>query len=402
VYRVKTNITIQQVPKEDYPMRKSVINLDFVNSYEWSSSWENFTDKGTITIPKNLFYKDENNVFNPLNGTKINIGGFSGTPLIMRGDKVKLSAGYQYRKEVLTKDVVEMATIIEGYVSKVYSQIPIKIDVEDNMWLLKQTSMPTKTFTSKDNVEDILKLIITTVNNQHGVNFTFYDGAKTNLGNIIVGNETAAQLLNRLGRLYGLKAYFRGSELRCGVFIDIEKESQMQVFILNGKDANVCAEGQDLEYRRKDDVVLSAIAHNTITENTDKKCKDGSTKTKQKRIEVLVTLKNGNWTYNEITKGESVPDANEGERRTFFFPGAKTIGELQELAKKQLQHYYYSGLAGSFKSLGIPFVKHNDKAKIINPKMPEQNGTYRIKLVNYNGGIGGLTQQIYLDYKIDG
>ena len=64
--------------------------------------------------------------------------------------------------------------------------------------------------------------------------------------------------------------------------------------------------------------------------------------------------------------------------------------------------YYYSGLNGSFKSLAIPYIRHNDKAKIINPKLPEQNGTYRVKAVNYEGGVNGLTQQIYLDYKIDG
>jgi hypothetical protein len=287
----------------------------------------------------------------------------------------------------------------------VYSSIPIKLDIEDNMWLLKQTAMPmpNKTFTTKNNVEDILKYIIDTVNAKHKVKFTYYDDAKTNIGNIIVGNETAAQLLNRIGKLYGLRAYFRGTELRCGVFINIEKESQTQTFILNGTKANVLADGQELEYRRKDDVVLSAIAHNTIEEEVKgKKNKDGSSKSKHKRLEVLVTLKNGDWEYNEIKQGEQVPENNEGERRTFFFAGAKTIAELQEAAKKELLKYYYTGLNGSFKSLAIPYIRHNDKAKIINPKLPEQNGTYRVKAVNYEGGLNGLTQTIYLDYKIDG
>jgi hypothetical protein len=403
VYRVRTNINIEQIPKDEFPTRKSKIKLDYCTSYEWNSSWENFTDKGTLVFPKNLFYKDANNALSTLNGTKVNIGGFSGEPLIMRGDKISLASGYQYRKEALTKDVVEMATIFEGYVSKVYSSIPIKLDIEDNMWLLKQTAMPNKTFTTKDNVEDILKYIINTVNAKHKVKFTYYDDAKTNIGNIIVGNETAAQLLNRIGKLYGLRAYFRGTELRCGVFINIEKESQTQTFILNGTKANVLAEGQELEYRRKDDVVLSAIAHNTIEEEVKgKKNKDGSSKSKHKRLEVLVTLKNGEWEYNEITQGEQVPENNEGERRTFFFAGAKTIAELKEAAKKELLKYYYTGLNGSFKSLAIPYIRHNDKAKIINPKLPEQNGTYRVKAVNYEGGVNGLSQTIYLDYKIDG
>ena len=304
MYRVRTNINIEQIPKDEFPTRKSKIKLDFCTAYEWNSSWENFTDKGTLTFPKNLFYKDANNALSTLNGTKVNIGGFNGEPLIMRGDKISLASGYQYRKEALTKDVVEMATIFEGYVSKVYSSIPIKLDIEDNMWLLKQTAMPNKTFTTKDNVEDILKYIIDTVNEKHKVKFTYYDDAKTNIGNIIVGNETAAQLLNRIGKLYGLRAYFRGTELRCGVFINIEKESQTQTFILNGTKANVLADGQELEYRRKDDVVLSAIAHNTIEEEVKgKKNKDGSSKSKHKRLEVLVTLKNGEWEYNEIKQG---------------------------------------------------------------------------------------------------
>jgi hypothetical protein len=38
--------------------------------------------------------------------------------------------------------------------------------------------------------------------------------------------------------------------------------------------------------------------------------------------------------------------------------------------------------------------------KLIDDKLPERNGVYKIKAVEYKGGTGGLRQVIELDYKI--
>jgi len=309
VYNVVINIVIQQVGNIAYPNRNKELSFDFAESYQWNSSWKNMTDKGKFSIPKNLFYRDKYGKLLPLDGNAVNIGGLNSEPLFVRGDKVTLSSGYSY---VLTNgtSVTETSEIFRGYISTVNSGIPVEIEVEDNMWLLKQTALPNKTFTSSDTLESILNWVVTQVNSVHNTSLTYRSLAKTNFGALVVNNETVSQLLDRLHKLYGFNSYFRGDELRCGSLIYVESDAQTQIFIMNGQSGNVCAENQELEYQRKDDIVLSAIAHNTITESTGKTTKDGKPKTKKERIEVLVTIRNGQRVDKVITKGEQRPNTH--------------------------------------------------------------------------------------------
>ena len=398
MYNVLIHITINQVGNVGYPNRNKELSFEFAESFEWNSSWKNMTDKGKFTIPKNLFYRDKYGQLLPLDGSAVNIGGLNNEPLFMRGDKVKLTSGYSYILKNGTP-VSETTEIFRGYISNVNSGIPVEIEVEDNMWLLKQTALTNRTFTSSDTLESILSWVISQVNDTYKTSLTYKSLAKTNFGAFVVNNETASQLLDRLHKLYGFSSYFRGDELRCGSLIYVESDAQTQIFIMNGQDGNVCAENQQLEYQRKDDVVLSAIAHNTITKSTGATTKDGKSKTKKERLEVLVTIRNGKRTDKVIAKGEQKPSAGEGERKEFFFISATTTQQLADLAYDKLIQYYYDGLKGKFTVWGIPYVRHGDWCDIRNPKQVEQNGVYKIKGVEYSGGTSGLRQVIELDFK---
>lgn len=378
--------------------RSKVLRMDFLQSYNWESTWDQLTDNGSITIPKNLKVRDDKN---PLEGSNVNVGGFSsGTPLFMRGDRVQLEVGYNYFKPDLNRRVNDTAVIVKGYISKVHSGIPVTFDVEDNMWLLKQTPLTNRTFADSDTLETILQWVIDAVNNAHKTALTFRALTDTGFGELDVQNETAAQLLNRLQRDYGFRFYFRGDELRGGIVIYFPDDVKEHIFIMNGHRGNVLADGQDLEFQRKDDIVLSAIAHNTITEKTGSQTKDGQDKTKKTRLEVLVTIRNNQVETKVIAKGERAPENTEGERRTLFFPNATTTKELAELAEAELRRYYYDGLKGSFVVFGIPHVKHGDNVRIVNPKQPEQEGLYRVRKVTSTGG-DGLRQTIELHFKIN-
>ena len=268
------------------------------------------------------------------------------------------------------------------------------------MWLLKQTPLENRTFNSNDTLEVIITWIIGQVNKIHGTSLTARALNVTNFGTELVYNETASQFLNRLHKKYVFNSYFRCNELRSGSLIYVESESQTQTFIMNGINGNVLADGQDLTYQRKDDIKLSAIAHNTIEESAGSLTKDGHPKTKKKRLEVLVSIKNGEREVRVIEKGQTVPANEDGERMTFFFPSAKTTSELADLAYDKLIQNYYDGLRGKFRAYGIPFVQHGDYAVIQNPEQSEQDGRYKIKGVYYYGGINdGLRQEHELDYK---
>lgn len=389
MYRVVTIVTIEQQPTLDYPNRKAVLGFDFVNTFEASDTWEDLTNKGKLVLPKNLYYKDAAGKQQPLSGTNINIGGFGLVPLFLRGDKVTIESGYKYFNKA-GFEIIDTAIFFQGFISKVHSKIPVELDLEDNMWKLKQVPVPTHTFKSTDTLEDILKFVL------QGTGFTYKALTSTTFGELMVGNETVAQLLQRLQKTYGFEFYFRGDELRGGVLIYIEEEAETQVFKFQN---NIISD--EMEYYRKDDVVLSAVANNTITEKTGALCKDGSAKKKKKRIRVLVTIKNGQRVDKEIKEGESVPENLEGERHTYFFPGAKTVNQLADLAYEKLKKFYYEGFRGSFTSFGIPFVRQGDNARITDEKLPERNGLYKIRAVEYTGGVGGLRQTIHLDYRIN-
>lgn len=392
MYRCVTNISFQQVTAG----RTGKLFFDFVNEFESSDSWRDLTNNGKITLPKNLYYKDAAGKVQPLHGTNINIGGFGLVPLFLRGDKVQIEAGYKYYNKT-GREVLDTDIMFTGYITKVRSKIPIELELEDSMWLLKQTPAPTKTFAASDTLEDILQVLIDAVNNTHNTKFTRLAITKTTFGEFQIGSETVAQVLQRMQKQYGFEFYFRGDQLRGGILIYIESEAQTQYFKFQ---ENIIED--ELEYRRKDDIVLSVLAHNTLIEDTGKVCKDGSRKTKRSRISVLVTIKNGKRQPDYvIQQGTPVPENIEGERTTFFDPGAKTITELGNNAYDHLIKYYYDGYRGTFTTFGIPFVRQGDNADVRDAILPERDGLYKIKKVEYFGGINGLRQKITLDYRIN-
>lgn len=371
------------MPNDAYPGRKATIYIDFLTAYDYSSSWAEQASKGSITIPKNLYYRSF--ALNPLTGTLINIGGFGSTPLIMRGDKVTLKAGYVG---------YNIDTIMEGWVSKVHSGIPMQFDIEDNMFILKQTVLKPKVFTKTQTLEDVLKYICDSVTD---TKLTYLANSSTTFGDFKVNDETASALLDRLNKTYGFNTYFRGNELRSGINIYVESDINYNTFIMNGAKANVIE--SNLEYFRKDDIPLSAKVYSVNTKETGATTKDGKAKTKKERLTVLCSYFKGKQKTTIITDGYT-PENQEGERRTFFFPNITSTDKLAELGFAQLKNYYYDGFRGTFTTFGYPYVKHGDEVILKNPKLPEQDGKYKVKRVNYTGGTDGLRQEIEIDFRI--
>ena len=277
--------------------------------------------------------------------------------------------------------------------------MPIIIEFEDSMYLLKQTPMINGAFKGTQSIESILNDALKVTNATFGTNFTCSTTSQTLItwSNtlLIAENETIATFLAKLKKDAFVFSYFKDNVLRIGRIIYIESEAQTKVFEFQN---NIIS--SDLEYSRKDDIVLSAVASNHIEENNGV-TKDGKQKTKNTRLEVLVTIKN-DVVVSKIVNQHDKPDPNtDGERRTFHFLEAKTTGELIKLATETLKRYYYTGFKGKFTTFGTPYVSFGDNAQIINPILPEQNGTYKIKGVSYSGGVDGYRQIIELDYRLN-
>ncbi|HEY4063205.1 MAG TPA: hypothetical protein VGM30_14965 [Puia sp.] len=402
---------INQRPSTDWPNRKATLNFDFVNKFECSDSWRDLTNKGKLVMPKNLYYVDQFRKKKTTFGTNVNVGGFSSNPpLFLRGDKISIEAGYKYFNKS-HQEVTDTAIMFQGYITKVSSKIPMEMELEDNMWLLKQTPMDNITYKATDSIEKILHAIVDKCNSIFNAGLTVNTTTQTLVGiTHSTTDRTGAQVLLDLQKKYGFESYFRGNELRSGVLIYQPNDN------LNPdgtpKTPNIFAFQQniiddEMEYVRKDDIILSAKASNCITEETGKFTKDGQAKTKKVRLEVLVTIKKSPapneipYTTRIIKTGDTIANIDEGERHEFVFPGAKSIDQLASMAYQKLKVFYYTGLRGKFTTFGIPFTRQGDNVKIQDPVLPERNGVYRVKQVEYTGGVNGLRQEISLDFKLN-
>lgn len=391
---VVTYITITQKSNNTFPTRDKVLSFDFCSEYEIESTWKNLTDTCELVMPKDVYARDENGKVYSLAGTNKNIGaGETLPPLFLTGDEIAIDHGYILEDGTLLRTGADdIPSLFRGFITEIKSQKPIVLACQDYMYALKQIPAPDNDWKNV-NISDMFTEILSgtpyTVSDKSSITINY------SLGSFITAGETAAQVLERLRKEYRFESYFRGAELRIGYPIYYTEEAVNKTFQFQ---ENII--DSDLTYNRKDDVVLSAIASTKVIKDTGNTTKDGTKKTKTEALEILVELKNGAFTYQSKPTGGSFPANVEGERRKLFFTNVTTEEGLFELAKPELEKYYYTGFKGSFKTFGMPFVRHGDNAVITNPLLPDQDGTYKIKKVVYTGGINGLRQNIYLDYKV--
>jgi hypothetical protein len=388
--RCITEVTIKQQGEG----RNKTLSFDFVNEFTATDTWVDFTNQGTLKFPKNIYTRDENNNLFYLGGSNKNSGGFSNdNPLFLKGDLVTINFGYYYYDK-LGNEYKELPNkpIFTGYIVDVGSKKPIEIKCENNMWKLKQIAAPNKLFPqSKYTWESILAELLT------GTGFTVNALTSTKIGDFRTENETVAQVMERVRKDYHLEAYFRDNELRCGAKIYVDSEAVESTFVFQ---ENIISD--DLAYKRKDDTILSAVCYsvnkNEITETT----KTGKTKTKQERTEILVYWDKAlnTFKYQKKEKGKEYPQNVEGERKTLYFWDIKSVDELFSKGVDELKKFYYTGFKGKFTTFGIPYVKMGDNVIIKDNLLPERNGKYKVKGVNYSGGTNGHRQEITLDYKI--
>lgn len=393
--RSYTKITFQQLPSEAYPNRRNELVFNFCHALEATSSWQELTDKATVTIPKNIYARDQDGRLQPLGGTNVNIGGFdTNIPLFLRGDRATIEMGYKYfdtpGRETLTSSV-----IFSGFITKVGSKKPITLSLEDNMYALKQVIAPNKVYKQSEyTLETILKELL------KDTPYTVNVLTNTSLGDFRTQNETVAEVLARLRKDYHFESYFRGNELRCGALVYIEQDAIDAGKKIFAFQKNIIED--DLEYKRRDDVELSAVAYSINKKELTTTTAKGKKKTKRERLEVLVTFRAGKFVRTEKKQGEKANYApnTAGERRTLYFWNVATVKELGDLAEQELTKYFYTGFSGRFTTFGVPYVKHGDNIDLLDEVLPERNGRYKVKRVEYSGGVDGQRQEIHLDYLI--
>ena len=391
--RLVSKITIKQIARAEYPTRTKTFILDFVNSCEISSSWENLTDTAELIFPKDLYFTDENSQKVTWVG-KNTIGSAATTPLLLRGDKITIELGYIYPTGVANEEKIDTNVEFDGYITEINNDAPIRIKCEDKMWLFKQVRCKNQVFPSATyKLDSIIEALISQATTDTTIyqsirdelsasNVTVITGTATNnvstdIGDFRTQNETLAQVLDRLKKDYRIYSYFRGSELRVSGIVYYPLDRVENVFEFQ---QNIVSDS--LDYKRLDDLQIGAKAYSVQADELTSVNSKGGTITKGKRLSTFVGQEGG-------------------EIRTIYVYGAANVAELKEKANKELSKFYYEGYRGDFTTFGLPSIKHGDGAILRDKVLTERNGTYLVRGVKKNFGVDGFRQTATLHIKID-
>lgn len=391
--RLLSKITITQQPNSTYTSRNTTYILTFLNEIEINSSWQNLTDTCKIILPRKTYIKDDKG--NRVNWFgKVFYGndefGTSTPPIIQRGDKIKVELGYNYPTADKAENI-DMNIVFDGYISKINPAMPIELECEDRMWQLKQIKVANKVYSNKDySVQSMIQEMLNAQPETSDI--TLVTGSligqkiETNIGDEFrTQDDTIASVLERLKKDAHINSYFRNvarsdgsyrSELRCSGLVYYPSDRVVSNFLFQ---KNIISDS--LEYKKLEDIKLGAKCYSINKLELTTTNKDGSKKTKAKRLETFV--------------GEQ-----DGEIRTLYFWNIKTEAELKQLGERELRKFYYEGFTGKFTTFGQPFVKHGDEVVLQDNILPERNGSYLVKGVRRTFGQGGYRQEIELHLKL--
>lgn len=314
----------------------------YVTEAEVSSTWKKFTDTAKITLPTKV-KKD---------GKTILIGSNN---LFKKGDYTTISVGFY----------PNMARIFEGYLTKVTPRDVTELEFEDPSWILKQTNLTLsfKDISLSDLLNNCLQASISKASPalRGSLQKIKIKTVEAKFPAFRLTNVNFIQLLDELKSTYSLTSYFRGQTLYVGLAYTGGGKRHKFEFGKNIFD------GDQLEYKTKDDTRLKVKVTSMLEDNTKK----------------------------EVEVGDS-----DGEQRSIFVYNIKDENELRQIGLREKEKLKYEGFFGTFDTLVEPIVKHGDEAELIDPKHPEKNGIYYVEGVVQKVGVSGYFQTIALGAKI--
>jgi hypothetical protein len=235
------------------------------------------------------------------------------------------------------------------------------------MFLFKQFKM-TYPKSSSANANITLSQLITQVFTEGGtklsdVTFRVNTDNDIDLGQFRASNATPAQIFQKLKDIYGIYCRMVNKVLVVGLASDATDTK-----VKNFKMEEVCINSNELQYIRSEDV--------------------------QVRVKVVSMLK-------DSTKLEAEAGDTDGEQRTYFVYNVTSQTDLQKMADERVKPLKYTGFRGAFETLGQPYTRVGDYAKITSTVIPERNGSYLVSGVKRFGGVTqGYKQTLELEAKV--
>ena len=309
-----------------------VAGLQFngVTSATITSSWDQLTDTATLQFPRHAWFRGKRLFAGP-------------NALIRRSNAVAIDLGYDNR----------LHPQFRGYVRSVSTGVPVSIECEDSMFLLKTTQINQswRSVTLKELLTAILPPSIP------------FQAPDVNLGPFRIERASVAQVLEQIRKTYTLKSFFRDGKLYVGLAYPNPLQTRHKIYF----DRHVPAgAGDGLEWRERDDV----------------------------RIKLKAIIMRPDNSKEEFEFGDS-----DGELRTLHFYDVPA-SDVKGLAEAEMERLRYSGYRGDLEIFGEPNIQHGDIVELFDKFAPERNGAYLVKTVFKTFGEGGFRQNLTLETRV--
>jgi hypothetical protein len=281
-------------------------------------------------------------------GKSINIAGKSILDFMKRGNAVKIEFGYDG----------DLQKEFEGYITRIGAEMPLLLECEDEMFLLKKAPRITK-FIKSGKLIDILKAVLP-------AKYTIECNGDYSIGKWLIEDATPYNVLEELREKAGIRAYFKNPTTLCvGMVVDFKAET---VHKFNFSE-NV-RRGSNLKFEQKE----------------------------SKPMFLTVESKQANGKSLAVSIGEK-----GGDEKTIKLWPNMSKAELQVWANKQQQSVSYSGFEGTLDSWCYPRTKPGDAAQLHRPfyKDRHQDDRYFIESVSIDvNGSDGIKRTNNLSYKL--
>ena len=306
-----------------------------LESVSIKSSWKNIGDTCEIKIPSLQRQLERN---------------------LKVGDPVCLTLGYNGNNQ---EEFV-------GFIAEIQPNIPFTLRCEDAIFLLKRMAVNNGKGHSwrSTHLKEVLKTVLEEVKEKHP-SFNYHLNESIPMIELtpftVQKGVSVAQLLQYIKETYLLAIYFRKNQL----FVGMPYSERFDKPIAYSFQKNII--GNNLVFRKKEDVKLKAKAISILPNNT--------------RIEL------------------EVGDA-DGEQRTLHFSNINNKVTLQQLAIAELEKYKYDGYSGNFTAFGLPFLQHSQTVSIQDIHFKQRSGRYLTDEVNTRFSVSGFRRTIELGKKV--
>lgn len=319
--------------------------IPYFSKFTCTKSYNNIEQKGTLVMPNKFFYSF----------------GIKSQEILSRGSKIAVYAGYYPSKFKL----------FEGYVKNNNIGLTTICELENYTYMAKQVNLDDKIFYDVK-LKTLLRYVYSnfeTVGMSEVINPSMGDFK-------IENNPTVVDVLNAIKQVYGLRMWFEGEKLYCGL---PPVNDTKHIFKVN---YNVPIEWNELEYIDEKNIPI-VVCGKLDDDNDDK---------------VDVTLY---YSYNNKTKKPEFSTIKPaGQLHRISLSGC-TESDLRFFMKRQYENVSFNGFSGSFTCKGAELVSVGDKINFSDENTGINGIDALCCAVKYDVSVtNDFNQTVQLSYKL--